>query len=208
MTRFYIVRHGETVANKTNRLAGHYESPLTELGKKQGAMTGEALRHVKFDVAYCSPLERARDTARLIVGPDFPVTVCPEVIEMNLGEWEGRRLDAEYPEERAVWHKSFGICRPTGGESAPEARERMKKIILELAKENEGKVVLIVSHGGAILCLLGWVKGIPAEKVSKDGLPGNTAITIIDVENGVPQLVQAPNNSHLGDSATAMIKNA
>ena len=210
MTRFYIVRHGETVANKSNQIAGHYESPLTELGKKQAMLTGEALKDVAFDAAYCSPLSRARETAGIILNGRMTATVCPDVIEMYLGKWEGMdldELDRKYPQDRATWHHDFGNSRPTGGESAVEAYNRMARAYTKLAKENEGKTVLVVSHGGVIQCLRCWAKGIPANEMSKDGMPGNAAITVVDVENGVPTLVQEPDNSHLGEAATVLPKN-
>lgn len=65
--KIYIIRHGETVANAEGRMQGWTNGELTELGIKLAEVTGQAMRGIKFDIAYSSPLERARQTAKLVL---------------------------------------------------------------------------------------------------------------------------------------------
>ncbi len=39
-----LIRHGESVGNAESRMQGHYDSPLTELGRAQVRLLAERLR--------------------------------------------------------------------------------------------------------------------------------------------------------------------
>jgi broad specificity phosphatase PhoE len=58
--KIYVIRHGETGANKEGRLQGWLDEPLNDLGIKLAVETGEALKGIKFAAAFSSPLIRAR----------------------------------------------------------------------------------------------------------------------------------------------------
>ena len=64
----YIVRHGETVWNKQWRLQGSTDIKLSENGIDMAKKTGYGMKNIDFKVAYSSPLSRAYDTAKIIVG--------------------------------------------------------------------------------------------------------------------------------------------
>lgn len=59
IARIYIVRHGETDANRMGVLQGQMDTQLNETGIAQAKMTAEALEKVPFLVAYSSDLSRA-----------------------------------------------------------------------------------------------------------------------------------------------------
>ena len=210
MTRFYIIRHGNTVANQENRLAGHYETPLTDLGREQAKMAGNALRDIEADCAYSSDLTRAYETACIATDNKIFIEKRAELREMYCGEWEGvlaEELDQKYPAERAIWHNAFGKCWPTGGESAVQLYNRVSSALKELARLNPDKNVLIFSHGAAIHCMANWADGIKAEDMKKEGIPANASVTVIEVKDGVPTLIKKGDVSHLGSKATALPKN-
>ena len=58
----YIVRHGLTEWNKLKKLQGAADVPLAKEGILLAEKTGEALKDVKFDICFTSPLSRARQT--------------------------------------------------------------------------------------------------------------------------------------------------
>ena len=64
----YIVRHGLTEWNKLKKLQGIADVPLAEEGILLAEKTGEALRGVKFDICFTSPLSRAKQTAEYMAG--------------------------------------------------------------------------------------------------------------------------------------------
>lgn len=73
----YFVRHGQTDTNVQGLMVGQSGSPaLTETGKDNAHKLGEGLSNIRFDAAYSSELERAYDTAGLVLegaGQDLKV---------------------------------------------------------------------------------------------------------------------------------------
>ena len=41
MTKLLVIRHGQSEANLQGLFAGHWDTPLTQLGKTQAEITGE-----------------------------------------------------------------------------------------------------------------------------------------------------------------------
>ena len=64
----YFVRHGQTDDNANgNLLTGWSATPLNERGFAQARETAAALKDIKFDVCFCSPLLRTRQTLEEIL---------------------------------------------------------------------------------------------------------------------------------------------
>lgn len=84
--KLYVIRHGQTDWNRARRLQGRSDIPLNEWGRKVAELTREGLKDVKFDVAFTSPLCRAKETAKIILkGRDLPIIEEPRMIEVNFG---------------------------------------------------------------------------------------------------------------------------
>lgn len=110
-----LFRHAATdMRDGPRRYVGRTEVPLSPEGRAQAAAWRRRLAALDVVGAYASPLERARETARLMLGqgdspdsadaPDtsgasatsgaagsaaIPVTILDDLAEMDLGEWEG-----------------------------------------------------------------------------------------------------------------------
>lgn len=65
--KLYVIRHGETNMGKNNIIATEDE-PLNETGKKQAIEVGKEIKSLNIDRIYCSPIERAKDTLKLLRG--------------------------------------------------------------------------------------------------------------------------------------------
>ena len=90
--KLYIVRHGETTWNALHKVQGSADIPLAEKGIQLAARTGQALKDVPFDVCFTSPLQRARQTAELILGDrkdKIPMIFDKRIQEINFGDLEG-----------------------------------------------------------------------------------------------------------------------
>ena len=60
IARIYLVRHGETQANRDEIIQGHQDMAMNERGFEQARLLGEALKKIKFhEVAFSSDLCRA-----------------------------------------------------------------------------------------------------------------------------------------------------
>lgn len=89
----YIVRHGQTVWNASNRLQGRADIELNERGRALAGETGRSLEQTAFDKIYSSPLIRAYETACLIRGyRNIPIIRDDRLKELSFGIYEGRNF--------------------------------------------------------------------------------------------------------------------
>jgi broad specificity phosphatase PhoE len=145
-TTLLLVRHGETDWNRDGRVQGHSDIPLNETGRRQAAALRDAMAPETIDAVYASDLERARETALAVASP-LGLTVCelPELREKHFGSWEG--LTREEIRDRFP-HAIRG--RWGDGESTDEMAERVLGGLRRIAARHDGRVVLVVSHGGPL----------------------------------------------------------
>lgn len=188
--KLYMMRHGETDWNAQLRLQGCADISLNENGRRLAKITGEALKDIRFDQVFSSPLCRAVETARLVLGDrDVPVVTDARIKEISFGEWEGRRCGekfGEIPQDMLdnFFHAPEKYTAPLGGESFEEILARTKDFYDELVqkREYENCNILIASHGAAVRALL--------QNVYRDGdywqggVPKNCAITIVEIKDG------------------------
>ena len=78
----YIVRHGLTPWNHLHKAQGSADIPLAQEGIDLARRTGEALMDVKFDICFTSPLTRARQTARLVLG-GRDIRTCTRILSIS-----------------------------------------------------------------------------------------------------------------------------
>lgn len=149
MTNFFLVRHGETDWNLVGRIQGSTDIPLNETGRAQAQATGEKMQGRRWDVIISSPLSRAMETASIIakaVGLPEPTPIA-DIVERHYGEAEGMtgpELEAFYPNDTPV----------PGRETREAVKERVISALHSIAKENLGKNVIVVAHGGVIRAVL------------------------------------------------------
>ena len=142
----YFVRHGQTNDNANgNILTGHNETPLNENGVNQAKEIAKELKEIKFDVCYCSPLLRARQTLKemLAFHKSLHVVFDDRLKERDYGEITGK--PASICEFRR-WNANDEI--PYQMESIPQMFERVKSFYDEILPRLQNKTVLIVAHSG------------------------------------------------------------
>ncbi|MCM1344520.1 MAG: histidine phosphatase family protein [Muribaculaceae bacterium] len=194
--QIYLMRHGETDWNKARRLQGQSDIPLNEYGRELAVKTAEALADVSFDMAFCSPLGRAQETARIILGDrKTPLYTDARLKEINFGTNEGICFDAAKRNPEDPLHDFF--CKPDlyvppeGAESFAQVAERGHGFLQEKVLPLEGKcdTLLIVAHGAFNRSLLNAVLGTPLKDFWRISLP-NCAVSILSLEAGLLKVVE------------------
>lgn len=150
MKTFYIVRHGQTDQNKFTLIQGRGNFPLNETGISQAKEAAKLLSGINFDYAYSSPLDRAYDTARIILDENninIEVTRIDDLIERDFGEAEGKLVNGEIF-TRVV----EGRCK--NAETNECLERRVHEAFLNLLNRDDGKNILIVAHAHTIKALL------------------------------------------------------
>jgi len=89
----YVVRHGETIWNVERKVQGITDIPLTEKGKLEAKELQELIKSLNIDVVISSPLERARETAKILVDSCLPINTDDRIKERDWGMNEGSLID-------------------------------------------------------------------------------------------------------------------
>ena len=201
MTRFILVRHGETTWNQEGRYQGQIDTPLSPFGLKQGEMVAEGLKTVPIDIAYASPLSRSYETAVMCAKHHGLEVIKDErLLEINHGEWEGLQADeveAKYPELLQKWRTTVVDVQMPGGENIEDVRRRAMEAFYEYAEKHAGQTVLVVAHDAvnkAVLCDILDIDLSHFWQVKQD----NTCINVFEYQNGKWRLVLMNSTSHLG----------
>lgn len=168
MTRFIVVRHGETQWNVEERIQGHGDSPLTEKGLAQAEAIAGRLASEPFDVLVASDLGRAMRTAQAISRRcGLAVIPDPRLRERSFGAGEGMT----YAEIDRAWPEVFSRVRETdpdfvipSGESRRQFHTRVRDAFVALAREHRGRRLAVVAHGGVLAALYRVIHDIPVGK--------------------------------------------
>lgn len=196
--RLYIMRHGETDWNKSRRLQGKSDISLNDFGRELAEKTREELKDVPFDLVITSPLRRARETAMIVRGErEIPIIEDARIEEMSFGIYEGMCCKGEgfnIPDEE--FHYFFddpAHYRPAeDGESFPEFCTRVENFLGELfhSKEYQDSTILITVHGAVLCAMIRSIRRNPLRLFWGNGVHKNCGVTIVRVEDGVPEIEQ------------------
>ncbi len=156
-TRLYLIRHGETESNRTGVLMGSTDIPLNKTGREQAARLRDRINALEVDTIFCSPLQRATETASIVFGTEQPIITDSSIQEFHFGEWEGlhyKQIEEQYPEHWQSWLTNWEETHIPGGEAFAAFKYRVINFVLELVAANNGRNLAVVSHGGCIRSLL------------------------------------------------------
>ena len=154
------MRHGETALTKQGRYSGRGDVPLSDEGEAQAMAAAGRVAGISRDVAavVSSPLQRCTRTAELIAAEqgDVPVTVLPDLIECDFGDWEGltfAEVKERWPDELDRWLGSTSVA-PPNGESFKAVSKRVRGALATLQSAYPSSVVVVVSHVSPIKLIL------------------------------------------------------
>mgnify|MGYP001008811203 CR=1 FL=1 len=169
MTEIIIIRHGETEWNKTGRFQGHSDVPLSEEGRAQAEALGKNLVVDHVDAIYASDLTRAMETAAPLAERfGLPVIPDPQLRELNFGAWEGRNfndVNAENPDAMKNFYNDPEQANIPDSENFTDFQRRVAGRVREIAAQERGKRIVIVSHGASIRILLANLLSMPIRSI-------------------------------------------
>ncbi|MBI1904427.1 MAG: histidine phosphatase family protein [Planctomycetia bacterium] len=187
-----LVRHGATANNEAvpYKLQGRrLDAPLTESGWRQSAQAARFLTAWPVGAVYASPLLRARETAEAIAAPHrLRVEEVGELIECDIGAWEGRSWDdvaREEPESHRLFIDDPGTHGYRGGENLRQVEERVVPALARLMQDNLGGAIVVVGHNVVNRVYLGHLLGLPFAQRRRGVPQENCAINLIRFRAGV-----------------------
>lgn len=196
--KIILVRHGETIWNRENRVQGLSDIELTERGKKQAEQLAQSLKDETIDVIVSSPLKRAYQTARAIQQfHDVNIEVDRDLLELDQGDFEGltfrelREDHASFLEQWAIDPSSIDI---PNGESLAGLQDRAWRVVERLLRKNKNAV--IVSHNFTITTIVCRILDLRLSKM-REACVDVASKTLVEIEGDAITICCFNDTSHL-----------
>ena len=122
-SEIWLVRHGETEWSRSGQHTSRTDLPLTAAGEQQAAGLKRMLGGRGFALVLASPMQRARETCRLV---GFQPEIDPDLREWDYGGYEGLTT-ADIQKEAPGWTIWTGT--PPNGETADQVAVRADRIL-------------------------------------------------------------------------------
>lgn len=176
---------------------------LNAEGVGQAQNTGRYLANrAPLQAVYSSPLERTRETARIIAGMQSPeprMKIDERLNEMEFGDWTG--LPFQSLQSMESWHRynaSRSLHAPPRGEALTHVQARAWECVSQIAENHPEATVAVVTHADVIRALLVLFLGMPLDLLPRIQVnPGSISEAVIG--GGYPFVPQInfDCNSHL-----------
>jgi broad specificity phosphatase PhoE len=179
----YLLRHGE-VHNPDNILYGRLPNfRLSEAGREQAIAAGRYLANVPLSAVYSSPMERAQETARLVIeqhkqpfelASDERLNECftphegkssEELIKINYDLYTGNEPPYEHPRD---------------------LRRRLLHFISEARAKHVNQSIAAVTHGDMVVMAFMFAKGQDENDVGRSHNQANRIQSL-----GLPEIYPA-----------------
>ncbi|MEL7008878.1 MAG: histidine phosphatase family protein [Cyanobacteria bacterium J06555_3] len=210
-TRVIIVRHGQSTYNAQKIIQGRCDkSVLTDKGISDAQQVGKALGDLKIDVFYCSPLQRAHQTAKIIHQhlSDAPaLQPTDQLMEIDLPLWEEMKKDqviSQFAQDYQQWKtnpQDFEMV--VDGQDYYPVRalfQQAQDFWREAIAQYQGKTILIAAHNGINRCLIMSAIGMSVDRYHSIQ-QSNCCINILNFTGSFGEPVQLESlnqTSHMG----------
>ena len=210
-TKFYLVRHGESMGNQKGLFLGHTDMELTEKGHMQAEKAAEYLANMPVDAIYSSDLLRAYQTAEHTAKrKGLTVTKSEQLREIYAGEWEAQSfcgLEKLYPETYGLWLSNIGRARCDAGESVAELQQRLLGEIARIASLHPDQTVFIFTHATPVRTLACAAQNIDLDGIAGVPWPTNASVSVFEYDNGHLTLLSYSEDSFMDKLRTALPDN-
>ncbi|OGX35686.1 MAG: hypothetical protein A3I43_00780 [Omnitrophica WOR_2 bacterium RIFCSPLOWO2_02_FULL_50_19] len=195
----FLLRHGESVWNKEQRVQGRRDPGLSENGKRQAKAAASLLKKEGIEVIYSSGLKRCAQTARMIaLRTGAKIKFRQGIEEIILGVWQGKTIDEVkrlYPKSYAAWLKVPSKAGIPGWEGVPKFTKRVSRAFESILRENSATDICVVTHWGVIAAYLSKTLDADFDHIFQGVRVDNCGISKISYENG-KVIIQCVNDTH------------
>jgi len=214
VTTFYLVRHAEAEGNVKEFFQGNINTDVTPKGQTQLDCLAERFHDIHLDAVYTSPYLRALKTAQAVNRyHNLPLIQNDDLREINGGEWEGRKwadIPRLFPEEHKLWTDQLWLFHAPNGDTMTAVYQRILKVMAEIAEENKGKTVAVVSHGCTLRNFLSFLESGCIEGLQAVGWSDNTAVSLAEYDHETQKwsLIFKNDSSHLSAELSTLNSSA
>jgi broad specificity phosphatase PhoE len=200
VTEVLLIRHGQQEYDADGPVGDLIDPPLSEQGRLQARLLGQALSTTTLDAVYTSTLRRARDTAEAVAEHhSLKVDIVPDLREVEVFrdmppdktvlEVLGKeRLSAT--RERMLEERSWDVYPYS--ESSADFRKRAVNAVEACIAKHEGRRIAVVCHGGVINIYTGHIIRSAIDMFFR---PAHTSVNIVVAGDG-RRVLRLLNDTH------------
>lgn len=209
----YLIRHGESEANRRDAFLGHGDLNLTQTGKKQARVTAGYLysNFSKPNAIYSSDLKRAYDTAQETAELfHMPVIKEKELREIDAGLWENvtfKQLRKNFRESFSIWTENIGLAGCDGGETVKQLQKRIVSAVERIAKKYENGAVFLFCHATPIRVFAAHCLKKAPEEIKDVPWPANASVTKAEYDGKQFRLIDYSQDGFMGELITKLPEN-
>lgn len=197
MSRILLIRHGLTDSTGkylSGRSSGLF---LNEKGRQQVQRLAERLKDLPIAAIYCSPLERAVQTATPLADLlHLPCIISGDFQEINFGEWTNKSVEEMRDDPLFKQFNTFrSSTRIPGGELASETQQRVISGIEKLHEVHPEQTVAVFSHADPIRTAIAYYAGIPIDLYMRIEI-SPASVSILERFNNTARIVLLNAMSH------------
>ena len=201
MNQLILLRHGQSQWNLENRFTGWKDVPLTIQGINEAKKAGKLIRknNIRIDLIFSSALQRANETARLVVieidqqhlwneKKELIMSKNQSLNERDYGDLVGlnkKETADKYGKEQVhKWRRSYDVS-PPGGESLKDVVLRVQPYFDNIIQPEiiNKKNILIAAHGNSLRATMIRVGLYQPKEISNIEIPTGSPF-VINYENG------------------------
>jgi probable phosphoglycerate mutase len=197
----FFLRHGETVASRTDGFCGTTDVQLTAAGVIMAKDFAFAYSQLDWTAIFVSPMIRTISTAKpLCELINMEMQLRDGLKEINFGQWEGKtpaEVNQQYHDQYVRWQSEPGWNAPPDGERAIDIARRSSEVVEEIEQTYQSGNVLIVSHKATIRIMLCSLLGIDVGRYRDRLDMPVAALSIVEFCQQGPKLKKLSDRSHL-----------
>ena len=184
-TQLFLLRHAEVESKYQRVFGGRIDMDLSARGHEQAASLARYVARHDFASVYTSPMKRVQQTlAPLAPALRQPPIICPELREVDFGDWTGLGWDDVFSKYRISafqWLEQIECAGIPNGESRSTFAARVEPRLREIVAAHHGQPIAVVCHGGVIRMILSLLLDLPLSKMASFDIE-YASVSRIDVD--------------------------
>tara|TARA_A100001037_G_scaffold277405_1_gene277436 strand:+ start:66 stop:644 length:579 start_codon:yes stop_codon:yes gene_type:complete len=181
--KLYFLRH-TSLNVEIDVFYGQTDLDVSDRFEEEVKLIQKKIKNFNIDTnsikVYSSPLKRCIKLTNKLTEN---YVVDERIKEMNLGDWEMKRMSSISKKEKLDWENNLLSFKIPNGESNNEFLKRLKSFLEDIFKFNED--ALIVCHAGSINGMLSLLTKEPFDKMVKNywELIKHGSLSLIELKN-------------------------
>ncbi len=192
MPTLLLIRHGDNDYLAKNRLPGHIPGiHLNKRGNEQAALLAQSLSKLPIKAIYCSPLERAIETAQpLAQSLGMEIQIRQDLTDGDVGDWEGRYW--KVLRRNKLWkiiQQNPSQFQFPGGETFVQIQRRVVTTLDVIVSTHiKDETIAVVFHADPIKLAVAHYLGLPLDNFQRLTINAGS-ITILNIHDISSQLL-------------------